>query len=210
MTSIHLKIHLLIIPTVIKGQVILDQLLTRIHRTTEHALFVVKCSLDQIISPDIWEVILEKNHMRALNVTNDLTRKAIWTDISSLTLERSHTRVNTAATHVHWKHILPCIYEHTQDTNLSRVMFAGYHLQQVATPIGTNLLTLVRKGTSVKNVGKCFHRRTVSPDTFVHIPARNHTGVMYVVRCSLMQGQETNILNSVQVPWHLIRISNSN
>ena len=114
MTSIHLKNHLLVVPTVINWQVeqsltikdpsvinrkvLVNQRRTRIHRTNEHALFVIKCSSGRIISLCIWGFILAKNHMHALNVANDSQRNTIWTDIFSLTLERSHTHVNTAAT----------------------------------------------------------------------------------------------------------------
>ena len=112
--SIHLKVHLFVVLTVINRQVeqsltkthlsainrkvLLNRRRTRIHRTTEHAMFVIKCSLDPLISLFICEFILVRNHMHALNVTNDSVRKAIWTDIFSLTQGRSHTRVNIAAT----------------------------------------------------------------------------------------------------------------
>ena len=108
-TSIHQQIHLLQVQTAINRRVLVNQRRRRIHWEIEHALFVVKCSLDRIFSLFTWEYILEKNHMHALSVKNDSTRKAVWTDIFSLTLERNHIRVNTAATHVHWNHILPCI-----------------------------------------------------------------------------------------------------
>ena len=127
MTSIHLKNHLLVVPTVINWQVeqsltkkhltaktinrkvLLDPRRKRIHRTTEHALSVIKCSLDQMVWLFICEFTLEKNHMHALNVTNDLVQKAVWTNIFPLTQERSDIRVNTAATYVQGNMTLPDI-----------------------------------------------------------------------------------------------------
>ena len=50
MASIHLKLHLLIVQTKINRKVLVNIRRTRIHQTTEHALFLIKCSLNQVIS----------------------------------------------------------------------------------------------------------------------------------------------------------------